>query len=209
MNSKILYFILVGLTSLLIVGLVGGAYGANYLLEGQSKKLQDAKLESLTLTEKQKQLIKAKEDIEKYQPLANIAKSVVPQDKSQAQTVREIVNIAAANGIQIASITFPSSTLGGSNVPTKSGKPSASSGSKNTGLSQLTPVKDIGGVYTLPITIQSDTDIPVSYFQFLRFLDALEHNRRTALVSSITLQPDDTVPNGISFTLIVDEYIKP
>ena len=197
MNSKRLYIVLLSVIALLALGLLGGAYAVSQLLSGQSKDLVDKRLQIAVLNQEQTELTKAKKDIEKYQSLAVIAESVVPQDKDQAQTVRQIVSIANSSGISLSSITFPSSTLG------------ASVASSKDSLSQLTPVKGISGVYDLQITVQSDASKPVAYDKFLSFLDALEHNRRTALVSNISIQPNTLNRNNVSFNLVLDEYIKP
>lgn len=194
MNSKQLYYVMIGVIVLLLVGLVGGAYGVDKLLTDGSKQLVDARLKVEVLDREQTALTKAKQDIKKYQELADIAHNVVPQDKDQAQAINQIVSIAAANGINLSTITFPTSTLGTTG---------------NASLSQLTPVKDIKGVYTLQLTIQSDVNHPVAYSKFLDFLSALEHNRRTALVQSITIQPNDKDRSTLAFSLILNEYIKP
>jgi hypothetical protein len=201
MTARRLHFILIGVLCLSIVALLGFVYAANTLLVAQSKTITDAQLRSLVVEEKQRSITKAKTDIQKYSDLASIAKGIVPQDKDQAQTVREIVNIAEQNGIKLGTISFPSSTLG-----------SAKPGTKvvgNPALSQLSVVKGISGVYSLNITVESDASSPASYTKFINFLDALEHNRRTALVNGITLQPTGTDPSKLTFSLILNEYIKP
>lgn len=203
MSSKQTFFALVGLNALLIAGIFGAAYGVDRLLVKQSHKLVSQRLEIQTLDSQTTALGKAKKDVAQYRNLADIAKSIVPQDKDQAQTVREIVNIAAANGIKLGSISFPTSTLGSKAL---SGTPSTTS---TLSLSQLTPVKGITGVYSLQVIVQSDTSSPVPYSRFLNFLSALEHNRRTALVSDITLTPDAKNSNNVTFNLTLDEYIKP
>jgi hypothetical protein len=43
----------------------------------------------------------------------------------------------------------------------------------------------------------------------LDFLKGLENNRRTALVSDITITPDSKNSSNVSFNLTLDEYIKP
>jgi hypothetical protein len=199
MSAKRLYFMLLGSIGLCIVVLIGGIYGASAVLQKQSKNLVDAKTTSAVLDQKQQQLSKARADITKYKTLGEIAQNIVPQDKDQAQTVREIVAIAEGNGISLGSITFPNSTLGGTGTGALA----------NPKLSQLKPVKGIGGVYSLEIAIESDVTHPSDYSQLLSFLDALEHNRRTALVNGISIQPDAQKPGKFSFTLNVSEYIKP
>jgi hypothetical protein len=214
MNSKRLHLVLICVIALLMVGLVAGAYGVNNLLGAESSKLAGNKAKGQALLQEETALKKAKKDIAKYAELEKITRSVVPEDKNQAEAVREIVNIAAANGINLASITFPASTLGTSpsGAPiTAAPAPSASAGpsASTKSLSQLLPVKNISGVYQLPITVVSDTDRPVAYSKFINFLSDLEHNRRTAQVASITLDPDTANRNLINFTLILTEYIKP
>jgi hypothetical protein len=193
MNAKRLYFLLVAGIGFSLVVLFGGLYGADALLQKQSKELTAVKTRTTVLDQKQTQLTKAKADIIKYQTLGDIAKNIVPQDKDQAQTVREIVTIANNTGIKLGGITFPASTLGGTKA----------------GISQLLPVKDIAGVYSLDITVQSDPLSPVSYTKFISFLDALEHNRRTALVKGVSIQPDAINTSSLTFTLNISEYVKP
>ena len=193
LTAKRLYYLLWGGVALSVVVLFLSVYLASSVLQGKSRDVAKERLKSMVLDEKQQRLTKARADIAKYEDLAAIAKSIVPQDKDQAQTVREIVGIAQANGIKLGTISFPTSSLG----------------DKKTGLSQLTKVKDIPGVYSLEITIQSDSTAPAPYSKFIAFLDGLEHNRRTALVNGISLVPEPGNPNNVSFTLNVSEFIKP
>jgi hypothetical protein len=204
MTSKRVYYMLLGLIGLLFLGLIGGAYGVNNLLQTKSDKLVSLKLQSQVLAAQQTELIKAKKQVAQYSELEKIAKIIVPQDKDQAEAVREITNLASDSGIsQLSSITFPQSTLGGLTGTSKTN-------TSNSKLTQLTPVKGVsGGVYQLEITIQESNDTPVTYNQFVTFLGKLEQNRRTAQVSSITLQPDSQDPSKVAFTLIINEFIRP
>jgi Tfp pilus assembly protein PilO len=214
MNSKRLHTALLAVLALLFIAMLGGTYGANKLLAAQADKLKAQKAKSQALDRERVSIEKAKQDIKKYSGLNKIAKAVVPQDKNQAEAVREIVNIAAANGVTLASVTFPASTLGNlpSGTPASAGsqaaKPAPSSSSPADKLSQLTAVKNIPGVYQLPITIKSDKN-PVVYDRFISFLSDIEHNRRTAQVESITLSPDTNDSNLVTFELTLSEYIKP
>lgn len=217
MNSKRLYFVLLGVIGLLCIGLLAGAYGANSLLASQANKLTALKAKSLAAAQEQHSLIKAKKDIQKYGDLEKIAQTVVPQDKNQAEAVREIVNIAASSGVSLAAINFPSSTLGttvigsgaGATTPAPTAAAPAAGSAKTAGLSQLQPVKNIPGVYQLLITVEGDTTHPVPYNKLISFLSDLEHNRRTAQVSTINLQPTAGDRSQLTFTLSLSEYIKP
>lgn len=213
MNSKRLYFLLVGLVALLFVGLIAGTYGVNGLLTSQATTLTGLKAKSQALAQEQLSLIKAQKDVKTYAGLEQIAKSVVPQDKNQAEAVREIANIAATYGISLASITFPASTLGNttggqSSTGAAVAAPVAASSAVNN-LSQLQAVPTIPGVYQLTITVAGDPNKPVAYNNFVSFLSALEHNRRTAQVSTITISPNTANPNLLTFNLGLNEYIKP
>ena len=219
--SKRLYYLLIGLISLLLIGLAAGAYGTNQLLTSRAAKLTSLKAKSLALSQEQLSLTKAKKELSTYSGLLKITQTVVPEDKDQAEAVREIVNIAANNGIALETINVPASTLGttgsgsvapntGSAAPGSPPSPvSAAPNSKAGKLSQLLPVKNIPGVYDLLITVQSNTNEPVKYTSFVNFLHDLEHNRRTAQISAITLQPNVTNRNLLSFTLTLNEYIRP
>jgi hypothetical protein len=222
MTSKHVYRCLLGLIALLLIALPFSAYKIDGLLASRAQVKLKAKSEALD--QEQQSFEVAQQNIKKYSGLEKIAKAIVPQDKSQAEAVREIVNIAAQNGVVIGSISFPPSTLGGAsgsagpntgsgNGSTAGPTPSASSPAANINsaqnrLSQLTAVSGIPGVYQLPITITSDTKNPLLYSQLISFLNDLEHNRRTAQVNSISINP---VGDGqdLTFVITLNEYIKP
>jgi hypothetical protein len=168
---------------------------------------------SAALSQEQVSLVKAKKDIKKYSPLDKIVRSVVPEDKDQAEAVRELVKIADTYNVTLSSISFPASTLGSGPAGTASAGAATTStpsaNSKTSALSQLTQVKSIPGVYLLQITVKGDPLHPVRYDRFVSFLQALENNRRTAQVSSISITPSIQDRNYLSFSLILNTYIKP
>lgn len=224
MSSKQLYFVLLGLVGLLFIGTLAGTYGANQLLTSQASQLTDLKAKSMALTQEQAGLNTAKKEIQRYSSLETITKAVVPQDKNQAEAVREIANLAQRYNIILTSITFPVSTLGNTTGTStaSSAAPSSSTGASPSSspatapakspandLSQLQPVKGIVGVYQLPITILSDGNHPVSYNALINFLTALEHNRRTAQISTLNITPSPNNLKLLTFTLTLNEYIKP
>lgn len=199
MNSKKLYFILLG-TVILLIGLsIGGVYVGNNLLKSSSTKLYDLKAESLELAEQQKILVQAKNDIERYAEIETIARTVVPQEKDQARTVREIIAIADRTGVKIANIAFPSSTLGAADKKKKS---------SNANTTQLEAVEGIPGVYEMDINVQTDSADFVTFSTLLNFLRELEQNRRTSQVSSLTVTPSSDNRNLVTFNIILSVYIK-
>ncbi|MDL2362938.1 MAG: hypothetical protein QFB86_00980 [Patescibacteria group bacterium] len=217
MSSKRLFLVQLVLIGVAVLALFGGVYVANSLLTKKSHDLVALKSKSLALEQEHQTLATYKNELKKYTELQSITRAVVPEDKNQAQAVGEIVKIAAANNINLASITFPASTLGATKAGATAGAsgtapPTAAAGAANlkmAGLSQLQPVKDIPGVYLLVITVQGDPQQSVPYSRFIAFLRDLEHNRRTAQVSNITLSPDSENRNNLTFSLSLNEYIKP
>ena len=213
MNSKKVFFGMLGLT-ILLVGLAAATLVIGDLTLGkQAKKLLDLRLEDKFLDEQQAALIRASKEIEQYQELEQVSKSVVPQDKDQARAVREIVRIANDSGIKIGSITFPNSNLGSKPQATTSNPdaPGEKTAPTQSPVSQAKAVEGISGVYALEMTIIPDAEQPITYNQFLKFLKRLENNRRTAQVTSAKIDPVGTDPNSsyISFTLTINIFVKP
>ncbi len=211
MKTKQVFWLMCGLVIVLSGLTVGGVVLGNIVLQKQSAKLYGLKLQNKVLDAQQTALVKANKDVQKYAELETIAKTIVPQDKDQAEAVREIVSIAESNGISLKSITFPSSTLGQAAViaPKSSEGTTTAPVVKVPPLTQVKAVEGIKGVYSMEITIASDDFKPVSYRSFLNFLSKLEQNRRTAQVGTISIQPNTKAPDSLSFTITVNVYIKP
>lgn len=210
MSSKKAFYTLLGILILIVLCSVAGTIYGTKMLKKTGDTLLEHKLENAVLEKDEQALAQAKQDIENYQELDQIAKTIVPQEKDQARTVRELVAIAAQSGIQIESINFPESTLG-------QDAPKSSKGSKNSkaqpappaGTTQLVPVEGLNGVFAMPIDVQLRQDAPVTYSQLLGFLKKLEQNRRTSHVTNISIQPDEDNRDLVHFSLQINAYIKP
>jgi len=199
-NSQQIYYLLISFVVIIVIASIIGANEIVGLLNKQASSLVSFKAQSQALTSEQVDLIIAKKDIAKYAPLEKITQTIVPQNKDQAQAVREIANLAQQNNITLNSIIFPLSTLGNS----------PASANAKISLSQLTPVKGISGVYTLPIQVEvSRSADAISYSSFYNFLTSLEQNRLTSQVTSLSIQPLTKNPKLITFSLTINEYIKP
>jgi hypothetical protein len=206
MTSKKAFYGMLGAVVLMVGAVIGSVVLGNLLLKKQSDKLVNLKVDASVIEAQQTSLIQAKKDVEKYAELGTIAKQVVPQDKDQARAVREIVNLADQSGIKIASVTFPSSSLGQKAATATTDSSSSAAASP---LTQAKPVAGIDGLYQLDITIASDTARPTTYTRLISFLNRLEQNRRTAQVSQITIQPDTKNRLNLNFTVTLTVYIKP
>ncbi len=211
-----MFYILLGGFCLSVGLVIAGIVLGDMYLHKQSAKLVDLKLQNKVIEEQQSSLTQAKRDVEKYAELDKIAKQIIPQDKDQAKATLEILNIAQATGIKLASISYPASTLG--QAPAKAQSTPDSSGSASTpkapatttpSITQVKPVDGLQNVYQYDITVVSDTDSPVSYSKLTSFLQRLEQNRRTAQVTQLSIQPDSQNRNALNFTLTLTLYIKP
>lgn len=213
MTSKRLYFVL--LASLVLLGAAGitGVWFGNKMLQQKTARLTAAKTENIILDKQQQALIQAKKDIEKYSELEKIAKSIVPQEKDQARTVREIIKLADESGVKIGAITFPSSTLG--NAAPKAATPApgetspAPAAPAVPATTQVKAVDGIPGLYQMEVNVQGQAGQTLTYQRFISFLKRLEQSRRTSQVNSLTVTPNSTDRNVVSFNLIINVYLKP
>lgn len=211
MTPKRSFFGMVAVTVLLVLLSGGATYLGYTMIVKEGKKLEDAKLNEAVASEKLKLVSQAKKDIAEYEELEQIAKRVVPQEKDQARTVLELVNIARESGIDIVNVSFPASELGQIKAKGKSKKaPTAREGENAAAqLTQLTPVEGLTGVYSMEISVEADPEQTVTYSQLLGYLERLEKNRRTAQVSNLSIVPDAENQNLVTFSLTLKSYVKP
>lgn len=212
MNAKRLTIVLAVALTAIFAGMVIGTNLIAGMLKAQASELATKRGEIEQLSVQEQSIAKSKRDIATYSPLESITKTIVPQDKDQAATVREILKIANASRVPLTTITFPSSTLGAGAAAGAARTPTAAASAAaaaRPNLSQLTPVVGLPGVYNLQITLGNNSTNPVTFSQLTSFLRGLENNRRTAAVGSINIQPQAANPNAITFTLIINTYIKP
>lgn len=205
MNSKRLFYGLVGVLLIVAALFAGSVYLGWKHLDKQTSKLSDLKVEASVLQDTQRSLAKAKKDIVTYSDIEQVTKTVIPQEKDQARTVREIVKIAADNNIAIASIGFPASTLGTKPAAGAGGAAAATAPGVTT---QTQKVDGISNVERLEMIVTSESARPALYTDFISFLSDLEKNRRTAQVSNINIQPVADNRNRLSFSITLNVYIK-
>jgi len=212
MTPRKAFFITLGSFILIVVFSVSGIVLGTSKLKSKSAELVELKLQDRLVEEQEIALIQANKDIEKYQELEAIAKAIVPQDKDQAKTVREIINIAELSKIKISSITFPDSSLGtkqAAPVPTTTDGAAGDATPKIQAppITQVKPVSGINGLYQLEVTLAVDQITP-TFNQMIDFLSRLEQNRRTAQVSTISINPGAN-RNLVEFNLTMNVFVKP
>ncbi len=196
MNSKRLYQLFVVGLVLLLVGSVASAYFGQKLLSEKSTQLTNLKVKIAALELQERSLIQAKTEIEQYSLLESVAKSIVPQEKDQARTIRELVSLAGASGVTISGISFPSSELG-----------DAKSKTQDQSKTQLDKVEGIPGLSQLELTVSIDKG--VEFPTIINFLERLENNRRTSAISSVQINPDGDITGSFQLGLTVLVYITP
>lgn len=196
MSSKRFYYLLVGCLGLLLIAALAGAYFGRESLVTRNAELSKLKARVVALDNQERSLVLAKKDIEQYKELQDVAESIVPQEKDQARTVRELVSIAESVGVTVNTISFPSSNLGDKTKKTTSAP----------GVSQVEPVKGIPGLFELDLTVSST--VPVDFPTLNSFLERLETNRRTSSISTITIIPEQD-SSLLTFELTLKIYIKP
>lgn len=209
MNTKRIYFVMIGVVGLTGALLIASTVLADIQLRKQAAKLHELRLEGRLIREQETALLQANNDLKKYGDLEETAKRVVPQDKDQARTVREINKIAAESGIELASVTFPASNLGQVPARQEQAEGEASTAPSAPPLSQVKTVEGIPGVYAMEVVITSNTSKPITYQKLIEFLERLERNRRTAHVDKITVTPSSTGSNNVTFSLTLNAYVKP
>lgn len=218
MSAKRVFYGLVVVSFVLCGFIVTAAVMGNVVFQSQFEKLSELKAQNQALEQQSLSLIKAKQDIEQYSELDQVANQIVPQDKDQARTVRELNRIAQESGISLSSISFEPSTLGDSRSSQPAPSESSSDSSDTTeatspsattrALTQVKPVSGISGVYSLGISIQTDESDSITYEQFLTFLEKLESNRRTAHVGKISITPENGGAN-VTFSLTLNAFVRP
>ena len=211
-NSKKIHYGLLGTLALCGVLFIAILILGLGKLEVKSKQLSNLRLQSRVVDDQLASLTQAKAEVNKYAYFKDVAKSVIPSDKDQAQAVVDIFKMADESGISLQNVAFPASTLG---VTSSSGATSSSSVTITKAvLSQAKPVTGISGLYYIEITVTPETGNQVSasklptYAKMLDFLQRIENNRRTAQITQVNIQPIANSPY-VNFTLNLNIFIKP
>lgn len=215
MNNKrlrLVYLGLIGVCCLLFVLIFINGLSK---LTSKSQQLVDLKLQSKTADAQLASLAQAKKEVAQYSYFKDLAKTVVPTDKDQAQAVLDILQIASASGVTIQDVTFPTSSLG---VKSSESALSQSSSTTKTVVSQAKPVTGISGLYSIELTVTHNVnvDAPISqqttYSELHDFLTRVEHDRRTAQITNVNIEPllkDNRPTPYINFSLTTNIFMKP
>jgi hypothetical protein len=215
LNSKNLRLILLSALGLSVILFAAVTILGSTILSSESKKMVGLKVKSQTAQAQLENLEQAKKQVQKYFFFKQVAATVIPNDKNQASDIVEIFKIADQAGINIESIKFPTSTLGGT---TAAPQDATSAASTSKAISQAKPVTGIPGLYSLELDLQPEDDShtppsrQITFDKMIDFLSRIENNRHTAQITSITILPGGSAAGGnqgFSFNLSINVFIKP
>lgn len=198
MTSKKFFYVLLGvLVVIVLVFGFGFRLGLNRINEEKSD-IADVKARVAAIDEKLALTIATQTRLEQLSFVDTIAKEVLPQEKFQPELVSQLFNLAEENEINITSLTFTNQ-----NITEKSGTLILPT------VTQAVQLKDAPGVYTVPVTINSNG----TYNDLINLLEDIETNRRKLQVQSIKITPLKSGSGGLTgrFTLVItlDVYVKP
>lgn len=208
MNSKKLFIVLLSSLFLIFAGSIAITVYSVKIFSKSGEELMNSKTEEAILKNDIKELKKAKLDLKKYLELDKVARAIVPQEKDQARTVREIIALANESKIGIDSIKFPESTLG-QKLPPKSKSTNKSRSTMPEGSTQIMEIEGLKGVYVMPIDVVVGEDNATTYSQLIDFLSRLEKNRRTSHINSLSIDNSEKDSKLIEFSIQINAYIKP
>lgn len=220
MSSKRLRTVLIGLVGFCVIIFIAICVLGLSMLKTKSASVAKLKLDSRVADDQLANLARAKGEVAQYSYFKEVAKTVIPTDKDQAQAILDIFQLANESGISIQSIGFPASTLGlGSTSTTVGGASTSAVGVSTSSVrSQAKPVTGIPGLYSVELTISPESGAQVppdklpTYPKLLDFLSRIEHDRRTAQITQVNIQPlgtDNVSSPYINFSLTINIFIKP
>lgn len=217
LNSKNLHRLMLAGLGLMLVGFFVIAFYGLSVLGGKSRDVVNLKAQSQSVDNELANLEQSKKQIEKYSYFKDVATTVIPNEKDQAEAILEIYQMASQVGINLQSITFPTSTLGA--VTTTPSGTTKTTAANPKALTQAKPVTGIPGLYSLTLTITPDSsatvpaDRKITYDKMLAFLNLIEDNRHTAQITQVNIQTGSASgssdPSALSFSLTVNTFIKP
>ncbi len=183
---------------ILVIVLTGGVlFVSNYLMRNSANKLVQAKLDNIGFDNAEQSYLQARQYLEEYAELNEVMQKVLPKSKDQAQAVSELYKIGDETGIKIASVQFPSSSLG----------------QKSTNSSTVTQAKAVDGMpgvlgIDVSLSLEPASGLSISYDNMISFLQKVELNRRNMQIKQITVNAD-IVNGGVTFSAIITIFVKP
>lgn len=184
------------LAAILVIVIAAGA-GAFYLgdkmLQERSAEISKEKAELEAVKAAIAVFENSKEKVAKYGYVNDLAGKILPESKSQSESVAELTQFATNSGMKIQTLTFGA---GDAKV-------------SDPNLSQTTKAEGLTGVRVLNASIAFAGEPPISYTNFLGFLNQIESNQRKMEVTTLTITPNPDDPQNIaSATVTVNIFLR-
>jgi cell division protein FtsB len=191
-TTKKSFFAILGVIGII----VGGGVGIFSLLDGQMKQLNGEvaklKADQEAIRSQIDIYASARKKVEELRFVQDLADSVLPPSKEQANVVAELKKFITDSGLQFDSVAFT-----GDNSKIVGG----------IGNSQTEQVEGLAGVRILPTSVVIRAG--ATYQQVLKLLETIEQNQRKMQLTEITLVPNDESATAFStITMTVNIYLR-
>lgn len=178
MTPKRMHFVLIAGLILCVFAIGGVVYLGRKTMATYSNKVIEAKLNIIKAEKTEETYIRNKQIYLDNKETAEKLNVLVPNEKEQALAVDTIYTFANSADLTITSVVFPGSNL----------DPSVKAKTK-IDISQATPVKDLNGVYEIPIEVSivgPAGSRAISTNQLLSFIESIESSPRNMRITAIT-----------------------
>ena len=186
MKPKQYFFVLVGVTVLLIGGGVAGYVYATSLLGRQAASLRESLAQVAVAGEHVDQLKQLRKQYLTLSPKFAKLNLALPTTKKQSELVLQLQQLAINSGMSIPTASF-------TGLSTAGALPSATSQTVQT-----------GSVIALPLSFQ----LTGTYDQLQSFLTRLEQLNRYTNVTTLNIIKSDT-KNTLTFSITLNAFVKP
>ncbi len=184
-SSQALFYVLVGLLALI---LVGGGYAyvwAHELLVSQRQSIAKDRLEVIDEQKRTEQLVTLSRRYNEAKAKLDDINRALPRDSQQTEILLSIQSAASEAGVSLPSIQF--------------------TGQAQLANPQLNQATLAQGFYVVPISLK----LSGSYDQLQSFLDKLEHLSRYNSVTTLTLTKTLADKNRLEVAMTLNAYLKP
>lgn len=187
MTAKTLNYAMGGLVAFTVI-LAGGVFyffnqRLSTTIEELGRREEDIEIANLEVSN----LERLQKDLTRLEEIKPEIDAALPRGKTQSQIVAQVLDIAAASGINFQTISFAATE----------GLPAENS--------QTQPSTILPSVSSVPITLETSS---VSYSALKSFLRDVFAIRRNANVATLSLTRDATSPGRVGVRLTIDIHLE-
>lgn len=184
MNPKQLYFGLLGLIALIVLGGVGTYYLSHQSLSAKITHFSELNVDIGLQNQRLRELRELETAYAAAAPTAEKTGRILPSEKLQSEVSAQIFAMIRSAGLSSDTLSYQPTT----------GLP---------GGSTQTTATDVAGVLVMPVTFS----VGGSYEQLLRFLDNIEHQERLMQVQALDIAR--SAEEDLSFNIQLEVFLQP